>query len=142
MNKPERKKYDISSTLRMALGLKGVSISELSRLTGINKSMLSKYMKNERHPSYQSILRIAKAIDVDPEYLIDPETETISKKTGIETCEAAIQKIQDDTNKIINLPENKKNIQILMKANTMLNQTADRIEKLLERDTAKKEETN
>jgi transcriptional regulator with XRE-family HTH domain len=139
MNRPERKKYDISASLRRALGLKGVSVSELSRRTHINKSMLSKYLSNERHPSYQSILRIAEAIEIDPDYLTDPETAAVSKETGIETCEAAIKKIQDEMNKIIDLPENQENLQILMDANTLLNQTADRIERLRTENTEEKE---
>lgn len=56
--------------LRMAMGNKGISASELSRISGVGKSDISYYLKGKYVPKQDKCYMLAKALDVDPGWLM------------------------------------------------------------------------
>lgn len=67
----ERKNYKIGLYLEKALDDKKITTKDLSKLTGIDASMLRKYIINELSPSLTTIKTIASALDMDYEYFIN-----------------------------------------------------------------------
>lgn len=56
--------------LKAARGeLRGISQYRLSAMTGIQEAALSRYASGERKPSFESLLLIAKALEVTTDYL-------------------------------------------------------------------------
>ena len=56
--------------LRMAMQDKGLTASELSRLSGVGKSDISYYLKGKYVPKQDKCYMLAKALDVDPGWLM------------------------------------------------------------------------
>ena len=56
--------------LRMAMQNKGITASELSRLSGVGKSDISYYLKGKYVPKQDKCYMLAKALDVDPGWLM------------------------------------------------------------------------
>lgn len=67
----DRNNYQIGIYLDKALQHKNLTTTDLSKLTGIDASMLRKYLINEGSPSLTTIKKIAKALDMDVEYFIN-----------------------------------------------------------------------
>lgn len=67
----DRNNYQIGLYLDKALQHKNLTTKDLSKLTGIDASMLRKYIINELSPSLTSIKTIASALDMDYEYFIN-----------------------------------------------------------------------
>ena len=61
---------DFSTRLRRIMNERGISQSELSRLSGIPKSALSQYMSGLFRPKQDRTLSLAKALAVDPAWLL------------------------------------------------------------------------
>lgn len=55
----------MKSNLKDILDLRQITQAELSRNTGITKSAINRYIKNERLPNVLSALKIAKYLDLD-----------------------------------------------------------------------------
>lgn len=74
---------DFSTRLRRIMNERGISQSELSRLSGIPKSALSQYMSGLFRPKQDRTLALAKALAVDPAWLLgyDVPSDT-AKKSG------------------------------------------------------------
>lgn len=66
--KTDRNNYQIGLYLDKALQYKNLTTKDLSKLTGIDASMLRKYIINELSPSLTTIKTIASALDMDYEY--------------------------------------------------------------------------
>lgn len=64
----DRNNYQIGIYLEKALQHKHLTTKDLSKLTGIDASMLRKYIINELSPSLTTIKTIASALDMDYEY--------------------------------------------------------------------------
>jgi transcriptional regulator with XRE-family HTH domain len=56
--------------LRMAMENKGITASELSRISGVGKSDISYYLKGKYVPKQDKCYMLAKALDVDPGWLM------------------------------------------------------------------------
>lgn len=69
--KTDRNNYQIGLYLDKALQYKNLTTKDLSKLTGIDASMLRKYIINELSPSLTTIKTIASALDMDYEYFIN-----------------------------------------------------------------------
>ena len=61
---------DFQERLRKLLNDKGISASELSRLSGVGKSDISNYLKCKYSPKQDKIYLIAQALNVDPGWLM------------------------------------------------------------------------
>lgn len=108
----DRNNYQIGLYLDKALQHKNLTTKDLSKLTGIDASMLRKYIINELSPSLTSIKTIASALDMDYEYFInDSYYKKKQTKTSIdnelfdmidETNEINMRKAYKGINRIIN----------------------------------------
>ena len=67
----DRNNYQIGLYLDKVLQYKNLTTKDLSKLTGIDASMLRKYIINELSPSLTTIKPIASALDMDYEYFIN-----------------------------------------------------------------------
>lgn len=67
----DRNNYHIGLYLDKTLDDKNLTTKYLSKLTGIDASMLRKYIINELSPSLTTIKTIASALDMDYEYFIN-----------------------------------------------------------------------
>lgn len=50
-------------------------MSAIARRVGVNHSTISKYVSGQSHPRYDVALRLARALNVSPEWLIDDAQE-------------------------------------------------------------------
>lgn len=69
--------------LRKALLDKGITRSELSRLSGVGKSDITYYLKGRYVPKQDKCYMLAKALDVDPGWLMtgyEPSTKDIKEE--------------------------------------------------------------
>lgn len=108
----DRNNYQIGLYLDKALQYKNLTTKDLSKLTGIDASMLRKYIINELSPSLTTIKTIASALDMDYEYFInDSYYKKKQTKTSIdnelfdmidETNEINMRKAYKGINRIIN----------------------------------------
>lgn len=64
----DRNNYQIGIYLEKALQYKNLTIKELSDLSGIEITMLRKFLINEKSPSLTTINKISNALNTDPEY--------------------------------------------------------------------------
>lgn len=64
----DRNNYQIGIYLEKALQYKNLTIKELSELSGIEITMLRKFLINEKSPSLTTIKKIANALDINYEY--------------------------------------------------------------------------
>ncbi len=72
------------TVLRNLLNEKNIKQSELSRLTGINKSSISEYLSNNYQPKYKNILKISRALQVSPTvFLVNNAPEKTVKNLPI-----------------------------------------------------------
>lgn len=110
--KTDRNNYQIGLYLDKALQYKNLTTKDLSKLTGIDASMLRKYIINELSPSLTTIKTIASALDMDYEYFInDAYYKNKQTKASIdnelfdmidETNEINMRKAYKGINRIIN----------------------------------------
>jgi len=56
--------------LKVVRESKGITQKDLSKMTGISMRMISRYETNEISPTLKKIDKLAKALNVDPLYLI------------------------------------------------------------------------
>ncbi|WP_301896940.1 helix-turn-helix domain-containing protein [uncultured Holdemanella sp.] len=64
----DRNNYHIGLYLDKVLNDKNLTIKELSDLSGIEITMLRKFLINEKSPSLTTINKISNALNMDPEY--------------------------------------------------------------------------
>ena len=68
-----------SDNLREALDFKDFQIKELASKTGISKNTIDNYLSGQKSiPSAQNALKIAKALDVSVEFLVNGDTSKSS----------------------------------------------------------------
>lgn len=108
----DRNNYQIGIYLEKALQYKNLTIKELSELSGIEITMLRKFLINEKSPSLTTINKISNALNMDPEYFInDAYYKNKQTKASIdnelfdmidETNEINMRKAYKGINRIIN----------------------------------------
>lgn len=93
----DRNNYQIGIYLEKALQYKNLTIKELSDLSGIEITMLRKFLINEKSPSLTTINKISNALNMDPEYFTkDAYYKDILVRTSIdEEMFARIDKAND-----------------------------------------------
>ncbi len=64
--------------LKQAMTEKGISQSELVKLTGISRSGISQYLSGKNIPRKKALNIIAKALNVTPEWLIEGGSKKIT----------------------------------------------------------------
>lgn len=64
----------------------GITQKQLSKLSGISESSLSRYLHNDKRPRIDIIINIAKALRVEIEYLLDEQDKTDSAFNSIATA--------------------------------------------------------
>lgn len=65
---------------------KGINQKQLSKLSGITTSSLSRYLKGEIEPRMDVIINIAKALQVETDYFLDEKDKSQSAYTTIATA--------------------------------------------------------
>ena len=89
---------DFSTRLRRIMNERGISQSELSRLSGIPKSALSQYMSGLFRPKQDRTLALAKALAVDPAWLLGYDVPSdAAKKSGSGTKKSELVSDYIDT---------------------------------------------
>ncbi|AXY24941.1 hypothetical protein CL176_02255 [Suicoccus acidiformans] len=75
----------ISDRIRAALHNKGITQAELSKLTGISKSVISEWLSDKYEPKQDKIYIMAEALDVSPSWLfgISDQMESVNDITSI-----------------------------------------------------------
>lgn len=76
-----------SERLRTALQEKGLSASDLSKLTSIDRSLLSKYLHGTKNPKIENIRRMASVLYVSPEWLEGYNVEKTPKPVQLSPLE-------------------------------------------------------
>ena len=71
---------DTIKTLRKA---RGITQSQLARLTGVNKALISKYETGTCHPPYHTLIRLSKALGVSTDYLLGQKSNEDSMLSGL-----------------------------------------------------------
>lgn len=61
---------DMKERLKLVLDFRGLTAYQLSIKTGISRSSLCLYLQGKRKPKTDQILKIAKALNVSPAYLM------------------------------------------------------------------------
>lgn len=87
---------EFQERLRKLLSDKGVTASELSRISGIGKSDISNYLNGKYLPKQDKIYLIAQALGVDPGWLITGVEQNKGEKVFPKTKEAQFVSIAMD----------------------------------------------
>lgn len=67
---------------------RGINQKQLSQLSGITESSVSRYLRSERRPRMDVVVNFAKALGVSTDYLLDDGEET--EQTAFEAISTAI----------------------------------------------------
>lgn len=84
---------------------KNISQKELSELVGVSDAMISMYEKNKKGPSVEVVTKLADALNVSTDYLLD--VETIAENEIPENIRAVARDLMD-------LPEENRKLAIDM----------------------------
>ena len=76
--------------LQKAIDMRGITASELSRISGVGKSDICYYLKGSYLPKQDKVYLMAKALDVDPGWLITGVEQKYDESDGPRTDEARI----------------------------------------------------
>ena len=61
---------DIKERIKKGMALRGMTASELAKKSGVNKGLISKYLKGTVEPKQSTIYELARALRVSPAWLI------------------------------------------------------------------------
>lgn len=64
----------------------GISQKQLAQLSGISESSISRYLHSEKRPRIDVVINIAKALNVETEYLLDESDKSDSAYNSIATA--------------------------------------------------------
>ena len=64
---------------------RGISQKQLSQLSGITESSISRYLHNDQRPRMDIVVNIAKALRVETDYLLDEDEKSESAFNAIAT---------------------------------------------------------
>ncbi len=65
---------------------RGITQKQLSKLSGITESSISRYLHSNQRPRIDIVVNIAKALHVETEYLLDDDEKTDSAYNSIATA--------------------------------------------------------
>ena len=87
---------------------RNINQKQLSKLSGVTASSVSRYLKSERRPRIDIIVNFAKALDVDMEYLLDDDDDDESKNSAYNSISTVIARkggnlTPEEKNKLIRL---------------------------------------
>lgn len=72
---------NFSARIKKALDYRKMNAAELSRKTGLSRGMLSQYMSNQVKPKQDKVYLIAKALNINPTWLLGyPDTEMLPEE--------------------------------------------------------------
>lgn len=74
---------DFGIRLKQAINEKNITASELSRLSGVGKSDISNYINGKYEAKQDKIYRLAKALNVDPGWLMTGVEQEVSDARNI-----------------------------------------------------------
>ena len=93
---------DFAERLRIALEIKNMKATELSELTGINKSTISQYLSKEYEPKRDRLELFAKTLNVNEAWLIGydvpMEISSLSNDSLIEEYELSPEELKEYEN--------------------------------------------
>lgn len=64
----------------------GINQKQLSRLSGISESSISRYLHSEKRPRMDIVINIAKALHVETEYFLDDNDKSDAAYNSIATA--------------------------------------------------------
>lgn len=76
---------DIKERIKKGMALRGMTASELAQKSGVNKSLISKYLKGTVEPKQSTIYELARALRVSPAWLIGYDVSNDSNEEIIDT---------------------------------------------------------
>lgn len=84
---------------------RNITQKELSRLSGITESSISRYLRNDQRPRLDVVVNLAKALNVETNYLLDETKSTDSAYNTISTAVARYgnELTAEEKNKLIAL---------------------------------------
>lgn len=65
---------------------RGINQKQLSQLSGITESSISRYLHSSQRPRMDVVVNIAKALHVETEYLLDDDEKSASAYNSIATA--------------------------------------------------------
>ena len=65
---------------------RGINQKQLSQLSGITESSISRYQHSSQRPRMDIVVNIAKALHVETEYLLDDDEKSVSAYNSIATA--------------------------------------------------------
>lgn len=65
---------------------RGINQKQLSQLSGITESSISRYLHSSQRPRMDVVVNIAKALHVETEYLLDDDEKSVSAYNSIATA--------------------------------------------------------
>lgn len=65
---------------------RGINQKQLSQLSGITESSISRYLHSSQRPRMDIVVNIAKALHVETEYLLDDDEKGVSAYNSIATA--------------------------------------------------------
>lgn len=75
---------EFKEKLAQALKDNKMTATELAQRSGVNKSLISRYLTGERIPKYDKISSMAKALHVDERYLLSDDPSAIAPDYVVE----------------------------------------------------------
>ena len=95
---------DFPEKLRQAMHEKRCSSADIARATGINPSVLSRYLSGANKPSSDNILVISQYLNVSPEWLLSSSDvpEPLKKNQAISSATDPLLKIIEVQEELIN----------------------------------------
>jgi transcriptional regulator with XRE-family HTH domain len=76
-----------------------ITQKELSELSGITESSISRYLNGERTPRIDIIINFAKALKVNPNYLICNDDDLSKKETAYIQCHTMLARNKNNLSK-------------------------------------------
>ncbi|MDO4178275.1 MAG: helix-turn-helix transcriptional regulator [Phascolarctobacterium sp.] len=93
--------------IKILMDQNGLNQKELSKISGIAESSLSRYLNSDQRPRIDIILNLAKALNVSPEYILSDEENNEEENAFIVISTAIARKgnslTPDEKNKLIAL---------------------------------------
>lgn len=82
---------------------RGLKQQDLAEAIGITASMISMYESNKKKPGRENIIKLANALNVDPNYLMYEDVKTLTDKDRRDVAKT-LDKIMGDLNDGTNAP--------------------------------------
>ena len=84
---------------------KGITQKQLSQLSGVTESSISRYLHSNKQPRLDIIVNVAKALNVETNYFLDEEEKSQSAYNSISTAVARYgnELTAEEKNRLISL---------------------------------------